>query len=1074
MRTAAISSLAAPPRNLAEGVGDVAHDVSNIFLYDTQTGTITAITHADSPSAVGSIRPEISADGTLVTFASDESDLPGANGIAQTYSYDTQTQTTQLVSGLGDQFPANAESDLASAVSANGSAIAFGSLADNLVIPTANDGNANIYLVAPGTVAVTGDTTIDDNATINNGTVIVDNCVTLTLSDVALNGTFVQVGAGANLDLLGAIHNNATLEADGGTIFANTNTTIDGTGNVVITGGGLAHFADVFNQDVTFAGPGTLQLDQSVIYDGDALTSSYTGTISGFGKGDTIDLTALNYSCTETDVWNSATHTLIISNGTQTQLLSLAGSYTQDNFALARDSSGGTEVVLSPTHVTLDGLDGNGNAEEDHSVTVTPSANDLSNVTYTWLVGGQDVQDGSSNAYTPTAADVGKTLDVLASFTDPVTHSVEHVTALGGTVDALPGLAITGTSATGSVPSSALTPTAASYLTADHDLINTLGESTGFGTAVLQRNDDGSSSAIDITPIFGSQGLDFFGHQYTSLYINNNGNITFAAASSQFTPDAINAGEDNPIIAPFWADVDTRGGPGTATLGGNSTGSNLVYESFDTTNDVLTVTWDDVGYYAEHTNLLDAFQLQLISLGNGDFDIVFRYENINWTTGDASGGHDGLGGTPARAGYSAGDDNSSHYFELSGSGDQSSMLALPSTTGNTGIQGVYVFQVESGNVTSAPVANGAIQFSDSDAAEINTASFVPLNGGAGYLGTFSLDPVSETSGTGSVAWHFALASNEVQQFFSPSTGSPVTQAYDVTIAGDHSSSTTERVSLTVGTTADDVFDFNPGVGQDVVFEFSNQSGAADKIELSDFGFTDFSQLQLVSINNGNDTLISNLGGGDSITLIGVNVANLHSSDFAFTNDSFGDPAVAPGTSDVVGDITFAAPSPADSLTATFAPEGSDYIGTFTLGALTKSNGAASLGFEFDLGNDQINLGPGQTLTQSYGIAVTDAQNPAMNVNRTVSVSIGGLGNDNFVFHPGIGLDTIVNFDPQHDTIELDHFTNIQSMQQLESLITADAHGDAVIALGHHDSITVAGVTAAQLQQLAQTGHVIMH
>jgi large repetitive protein len=187
--------------------------------------------------------------------------------------------------------------------------------------------------------------------------VIVDSCVTLTLSDVALNGTFVQVGAGANLDLLGAIHNNATLEADGGTIFANSNTTIDGTGNVIITGGGLAHFADVFNQDVTFAGPGTLQLDQSVIYDGDALTSSYTGTISGFGKGDTIDLTALNYSCTETDVWNGATHTLIISNGTQTQLLSLAGSYTQDNFALARDSSGGTEVVLSPTHVTLDGLD---------------------------------------------------------------------------------------------------------------------------------------------------------------------------------------------------------------------------------------------------------------------------------------------------------------------------------------------------------------------------------------------------------------------------------------------------------------------------------------------------------------------------------------------------------------------------------------------------------------------------------------------------------------------------------------------------------------------------------------------
>jgi hypothetical protein len=159
-------------------------------------------------------------------------------------------------------------------------------------------------------------------------------------------------------------------------------------------------------------------------------------------------------------------------------------------------------------------------------------------------------------------------------------------------------------------------------------------------------SDDGSSliPSKDITPIFGTQGLDFFGQQYTSLYINNNGNITFKGPSPTFTPSQIGDSESNPIIAPFWADVDTRGGAGTATPGGNSTGSNLVYESLDATNNVLTITWDDVGYYDAHTNLLDAFQLQLISLGNGNFDIAFRYENINWTTGDVSGG------LPARAG----------------------------------------------------------------------------------------------------------------------------------------------------------------------------------------------------------------------------------------------------------------------------------------------------------------------------------------------------------------------------------------------------------------------------------------
>ncbi len=105
---------------------------------------------------------------------------------------------------------------------------------------------------------------------------------------------------------------------------------------------------------------------------------------------------------------------------------------------------------------------------------------------------------------------------------------------------------------------------------------------------------------------------------------------------------------------------------GLPHLVANSTGSDLVYYSLDSVNHVVTITWDDVGYFSQHDNLANAFQLQLIGLGNGDFDIVFRYEAVNWTTGDSSGGSGGLGGTPARAGYSAGDGNPSHYFELPG------------------------------------------------------------------------------------------------------------------------------------------------------------------------------------------------------------------------------------------------------------------------------------------------------------------------------------------------------------------------------------------------------------------------
>ena len=72
-------------------------------------------------------------------------------------------------------------------------------------------------------------------------------------------------------------------------------------------------------------------------------------------------------------------------------------------------------------------------------------------------------------------------------------------------------------------------------------------------------------------------------------------------------------------------------------------------------------------------------------------------------------------------------------------------------------------------------------------------------------------------------------------------------------------------------------------------------------------------------------------------------------------------------------------------------------------------------------------------------------------------------NDTFVFHSGMGAETVTSFHPKADTIELDHFVNIESVQQLASQITTDAQGDAVIALGHNDSITLPGVSANYLQ-----------
>jgi hypothetical protein len=335
-------------------------------------------------------------------------------------------------------------------------------------------------------------------------------------------------------------------------------------------------------------------------------------------------------------------------------------SVTLDALANTSDVDDGTILAVTdlpevlPPGVTFD--------PETHSFTLDPS-----NAAYQHLAAGEQTTVTVNYQVTDGTA----TTDASVSWTVTGTNEapvIQPATTATGGITAVPLEQI-------QTPQTAL---AASYLLAGNVLINGLGGDAGFGENTLERGDDNSSGAIDITSVFGQQGLNFFGKDYTSIYINNNGNITFKEASRDFTPDQINAGADNPIIAPFWADVDTRGGAGTLTLGGNSTGSNRVYYDLDSVNGVLTITWDDVGYFNAHTDKLNAFQLQLISLGNGDFDVVFRYEDINWTTGDASGGVNGLGGLPARAGYSAGD--GVHFFELPGSGRSGSSPRTPEHT----------------------------------------------------------------------------------------------------------------------------------------------------------------------------------------------------------------------------------------------------------------------------------------------------------------------------------------------------------------------------------------------------------
>ena len=385
--------------------------------------------------------------------------------------------------------------------------------------------------------------------------------------------------------------------------------------------------------------------------DGDSVTRQVTVNIVDADNAD-MQLSVANTTVDETGGLDSVTSTLTFNygaDGAGTLALAATGAtWTAANNTLTADN-GSWKIVVNAdntyTFTQLQALAHPDSTNPDDSlllnVTATLSDRDGSSITQGFVITVKD--DG------PTAVEGGGQPGTPPTYQD--------IPALGQSGNAL---------------------------------VNGLGGPAGFGENVMYRNDDGSTW-IDVAQIFPN-GMNFFGTTYSGFYLNNNGNITFNAAQMSYWPGAITGSTNNPMIAPFFADVDTRSG-GSISPGGNSTGSNRVYWDFDTTNKVITITWDDVRGYGLD-NRPDAFQLRIFNTGDTDFGFEFRYESINWTLGTASGVRE------ARAGWTAGD--GTNFYELPQSGSGTDMRNLPITSNpDTPPDGNWVFMVQGGEVSQA-------------------------------------------------------------------------------------------------------------------------------------------------------------------------------------------------------------------------------------------------------------------------------------------------------------------------------------------------------------------------------------
>lgn len=157
-------------------------------------------------------------------------------------------------------------------------------------------------------------------------------------------------------------------------------------------------------------------------------------------------------------------------------------------------------------------------------------------------------------------------------------------------------------------------------------------------TLALAPNDDGSSSLITLPFQF-----NLYGDLYNTCYVNNNGNVSFLTPFGTYSSAAF-PNSNFKMVAPFWADVDTRNGGGTV--------------KYKLTPTALYVNWTDVGYFNQQTDKLNSFQLIISDGTNTDVGlgstVSFCYKDMQWTTGSASGGTNGFGGTPATVGANRG------------------------------------------------------------------------------------------------------------------------------------------------------------------------------------------------------------------------------------------------------------------------------------------------------------------------------------------------------------------------------------------------------------------------------------
>lgn len=233
-------------------------------------------------------------------------------------------------------------------------------------------------------------------------------------------------------------------------------------------------------------------------------------------------------------------------------------------------------------------------------------------------------------------------------------------------------------------------------ITGNGTAVRGLGGGQGFGETILPAADDRTFS-YDVSAVFESGFLLNGDTEPATLFISTNGVVTFGQQYG-FTGQ----------VDLMSTDIDPDG---TSAV----TGGNRIYLDVDAETDVVTITYYAVKeYYADRRDPDNTFQMQLFDRGTGGFDVVLRYESMEWT--DTYGTFSSV-------------DFGGDMLEVFGRNAE--LLTMDTTVGNTGETGLFVYEYRPPQYQVGTIESETLNGTPGNDRLVGLEGDDTINGGAG-------------------------------------------------------------------------------------------------------------------------------------------------------------------------------------------------------------------------------------------------------------------------------------------------------------------------------------------------------